>query len=149
MRLIFFSLSNNASFLFDLKISLWISILLLWNRIFFSCGEKLDCFSSSFLFDFGLSFPVEPEKFTLETCLQHFYHYGGNVGSVVNWIHLYVYLLNSQENSDPSLVCWRLQYIFKSLGSSLKNIVLLMHLKLTERQPESVRKIILREFTHL
>lgn len=39
--------------------------------------------------------------------------------------------LNSQENFDPSPVYWMDQYFLKKfLGSSLKNIVLLMHLKI-------------------
>ena len=99
VRSIFFPLYNNASFLFDLKFSLWISISLLCNRVF-----SLDCFSSSFLFDFGLSFPIEPAKFTPCILFQHFYHHRGNRSSTVDWIHLYMYFLNSQENSDPSFV---------------------------------------------
>lgn len=89
--------SESASHCFEIEFFMW---------------KKLDCFSPSFLFDFGLSCPIELEKFTLGTCFHHFYYHGGNICSVVNWIHVYRSFLHSQENSDPSPVYWRHQYIF-------------------------------------
>lgn len=100
-------LYNNASFLFDSEISLWISILCF--GIDFCIWEKLDCFSSSFLFDFGLSFPIQPEKFSLYNLFSAFLSYRGNISSVVNWTYLHMYFLNSHENSDPSPVYRRYQ----------------------------------------
>lgn len=66
--------------------------------------EKIDYFSSSFLLDFGLSFPTESEKFTpcnlfsafLSSLRQH---------RLSCELNSHLYFLNSQENSDPPAVC--------------------------------------------
>lgn len=108
VRLVFFPLHSYASFLFDLEISPWISIPLFWNRAFHVGKTRLLLFFSLWLWP-ELSnrargiYPLQL-VFSIFIIMEE-------TGWVVNWSNIYMYFLNSQENSDPSSVDGSHQYI--------------------------------------